>query len=132
MGARFPKTKDAEQFLPLTMGWYKLRVLKVEEKKDKNNDPYWNVEFNVVSMGDKRVWDNFRDGEGWLFKLKMFLEAIDPNLTEMELDAESIYEREVMAHIVPNKVGDKTWERIKQYEPVGSIQETPDKGVDFP
>lgn len=128
---RFPRTKDAKEFPPLKTGWYKLKVLKVTEKTDKNRDPFWNVEFNVTSRGNKKIWDNFRNDGDWLFKLKNFIEAIDSDLTEIEFDAESLYGREVMAHIVPEKQGDQTWERIKQYEPLGSIQEV-NEDVEFP
>ncbi len=115
----FPRTADAEGgFPPLETGWYKLMVLDVHDKVDKNKQSYWAVQFEVKDRAPKQVWDNFRNSEEWLWKLRMFLEAIDPSLTEAEVDTETLKGQEVWAFIVP----DGKWDRIKQY----STEESPD------
>lgn len=122
----FPKTKDAQSFPPLPAGWYKLKVVEVKEKKDKNGDPFWSVEFDIPNNG-RKVWDTFRNNEEWLWQLKIFLECIDPALTETGLDVEGIYGQEVMGYLVPG--GD--FSQVKQYKAVGLVEEI-DTGSDFP
>lgn len=122
----FPRTKDAQSFPPLEAGWYVLQVLGVEDREDKNGNSFWNVEFLVVDQDPRKVWDNFRPDENWLWKLKAFIECIDPNLSEREVDFSEICGKEVMAYIVP----DKQYSRIKQYEsteePTPSVPKTGD------
>ncbi|MBE9572971.1 MAG: hypothetical protein IMF11_20290 [Proteobacteria bacterium] len=107
----FPRTADAESgFPPLNTGWYRLRVLDVRDKTDKNGADYFAVQFEVDG-GPKQVWDNFRKSEDWLWKLKALLECINPDLTEKEFEHTEIVGEEVMAFITP----DGKYDRIKQY-----------------
>lgn len=118
----FPRTADATGgFPPLETGWYTLRVLDVRDKKDRNDVPYWAVQFEVVEKTPKQVWDNFRKSEDWLWKLRVFLEAIDPSLTEKEFDSTEIVDKEVVAFITP----DGKYDRIKEYADVNQ----PEPGV---
>ena len=107
----FPKTADATGFPPLDTGWYRLKVLDVREKTDKNGDEYWAVQFEVIDQEPKQVWQNFRNDEKWLWLLKAFLECINPDLIEKEFDSKEIEGEEVMAFITP----DGKYDRIKQF-----------------
>lgn len=122
----FPKTKDAQSFPPLPAGWYLLKVVEVKAKTDKNGDPFWSIEFDLPNRG-RKVWDNFRNDENWLWQLKAFLECIDPTLTEAGFDVEGIYDQEVMGYLVP----EGQFSKVKHYKSVGSAEET-DTGGDFP
>jgi len=122
----FPKTKDAQSFPPLPAGWYKLKVVEVKVKTDKHGDPFWSVEFDIPSNG-RKVWDNFRNDETWLWQLKAFLECIDPELIESEVEVENIYDQEIMGYLVP----DGQFSRVKHYKAVGSVEETTTE-EDFP
>lgn len=126
---RFPRTADAGGgFPPLISGWYKLRVVEVRDKTDKNQAPYWAIQFEVVDHEPKRVWDNFRNHPDWLWKLRLFLESINPDLTEEEFDSKEIENEEVMAFITP----DGKYDRIKEYSSTNEPQPTVPPAEGFP
>lgn len=108
------RTANVPDFPVLDAGWYKLTVLKVELKEDRNGNEYWNIEFQV-GEDSKKVWDMFYEMDDRAWKLKKFLREIDEDLINVEVNPEVLVGKKVMAHIIPKKIGDKTWETIREY-----------------
>jgi len=107
---------DVPDFATLDEGWYQLEIAKVgEEKKDKNNDKFFSVEFNVDGQNAK-AWDVFyTEKEDRLWKLKNFLKQIDENLCDIEFDGEKeLVGKKVIAHILPPSKGE-TLPKIREY-----------------
>lgn len=111
---KIPPLNDIPDFPVLKSGWYKLKVLGVQDKFDKNDDPYYQIEFNVIDRGEKKVWDRFWLNEDRVWKLKRFLKALGFSI-EIEHDTNEFIDKEVRANIVPQKQGEQTYERITEY-----------------
>lgn len=116
--------KEGGDFTPIPEGIYTLNIMQVGERVTKNNDPMFNIEYDVASgeHSGRKVWDLivFPDINSPSIKIKgrtmHFLHCIGmPYEGELKGDTDSWLGRIVTAKIVHEEYKGKARAKVGEY-----------------
>lgn len=103
---------------PIEEGHYTLRIAKAEEKISKNGNPMLSVEYDIVGMEGRKLWDNYVLTDKALWKMQELCKALGYDTeTALTLDPVDLVGQEVIAKVIQEEFEGDIVNRVKKILP---------------
>lgn len=107
-----------DQFELLPEAEYEVVLMNYTDQKTKDNSDLINVEFEITE-GDfrgRKLWDNFVIKENALWRLKMFLKALDlPHKGQINFDSDDWINKPLKVKVYHDEYNGKKRSKISDY-----------------